>query len=377
VIESRDKSILDPSSNLEHLHTFKKVPVSMGCTSESVDEDIISDQVWDICKNTGIIQLRNPLPLDLVYKFPHNDGVGDVWENHYRLFADFINQSNVSNIVEIGGGTGRLGKLFLQKNPESKWTMIEPNHTYESISMDNFKHVREWFTDDYNLGSDYDAIIHSHVFEHSYDPKQFLKTIHNQISEDKFHIFSFPNLKKFIQNKFTNALNFEHTVFLTEDITDILLKEVGFSIIKKDYYGDHSIFYICKKTKPQSILYPEFIYEDNKRLFLEYINFYKKEIEDLNSKIEAFNGKVFLFGAHIFSQFLIFNGLNTNRISCILDNSKMKQGNRLYGTNLMVKSPEFLKDTGSSVLILKTAAYNQEIKDQILFTINNKVKFFE
>ncbi len=29
----RDKSILDTTSELEHLHTFENVPVSMGCTS--------------------------------------------------------------------------------------------------------------------------------------------------------------------------------------------------------------------------------------------------------------------------------------------------------------------------------------------------------
>ena len=376
-MELRNKSILDPDSELEHLHTFKNVPVSMGCTFENPSNDIVEDQIWDICKNTGIIQLRNPLPLDIVYKFPHNDGVGDVWEKHYQLFRDFISSCNVSNVIEIGGGTGRLGKLFLQKNPDSKWIMIEPNHTYEPIEINNFKHIRQWFTDNYDLGSDYDAIVHSHVFEHSYDPKQFLKTIYNQISEEKLHIFSFPNLKKFIQNRFTNALNFEHTAFLTEDITDILLKEIGFSTIKKDYYGDHSIFYICKKSTPQLVSYPESIYEDNKRLFLDYINFYKKEVEELNNKINGFNGYTFLFGAHIFSQFLIFNGLNTERISCILDNSQMKQDNRLYGTDLMVKSPEFLKNINPCAVILKTATYNQEIKHQILNTINNKVKFFE
>lgn len=376
-MDLRNKSILDTNSELEHLHTFKNVPVSMGCTSDDIANDIVSDQIWDICKNTGIIQLRNPLPLDIVYKFPHNDGIGEVWEKHYQTFRDFISSCNVSSVVEIGGGAGRLGKLFLDKNPDCKWTMIEPNHSYESIEIDGFKHVREWFTDDYDLGSDYDAIVHSHVFEHTYDPKQFLKTIHNQISEDKLHIFSFPNLKKFIENRFTNALNFEHTAFLTEDITDILLQEVGFSTIKKDYYGEHSIFYICKKCEPKVQYYPESIYHENRSIFLEYVSFYRKEIQDLNKKIETFDGNIFLFGAHIFSQFLIFNGLNTDRILCILDNSQMKQGNRLYGTNLIVKSPKYLKDLDSVAVILKTATYNEEIKKEILSTINNKVKFFE
>ena len=91
-MKQRNLSLLDGNSNLEYLYTFKQVPISMGCTSEDSEKDILRDQIWDICKNTGIIQLRNPLPLKLVYAFPHNDGIGKVWENHYQEFSDFIHK---------------------------------------------------------------------------------------------------------------------------------------------------------------------------------------------------------------------------------------------------------------------------------------------
>ena len=47
---------------------------------------------------------------------------------------------------------------------------------------------------------------------------------------------------------YTNQLNFEHTAFLTEEITDLMLKQVGFETIEKQYCG-HSIFYACKRLK--------------------------------------------------------------------------------------------------------------------------------
>ena len=62
---TRKYSILDQSSELEHLHTFKNVPASMACTSQNESQDVSMDQVWDICKNTGMIQLRNLFPLDV------------------------------------------------------------------------------------------------------------------------------------------------------------------------------------------------------------------------------------------------------------------------------------------------------------------------
>ena len=377
MITTRNKSILDNNSNLEHLHTFNKVPASMGCTFSPIEEDLLFDQIWDICPNTGIIQLRNLLPLDLVYKFAHNDGIGDIWEKHYQKFSDFIAKHNISNIFEIGGGAGRLGKLFLTKNPKGNWTMIEPNYSYSNDSTPNFKIIKKWFNQSYQIDTEYDAIIHSHVFEHMYDPLDFFQTLYDKIDENKLHIFSFPNLYSFLKKYFTNALNFEHTAFLTEEITDLMLKQIGFNVLNKEYYEDHSIFYTCKKGIPQSILYPQHIYDNNKKIFLDYINFYQTEIKKINHQMENTNGEIFLFGAHIFSQFLIYNGLNIDKIKSVLDNSNIKQNNRLYGTNLNVFSPKILKDYSNPVVILKTATYNEEIKQDILNNINSNTLFIE
>ena len=116
----RDRSLLDINYNLEHLHTFKNVPASMACTSQEEVEDIFMNQTWDICKNTGLIQLRKLFPLELVYKFPHNDGVGEVWNNHDKALCDFIETTGVKKVLEIGGGAGRLGKLFLTYQSQNR-----------------------------------------------------------------------------------------------------------------------------------------------------------------------------------------------------------------------------------------------------------------
>ena len=374
----RDTSILDLNSELEHLHTFENVPASMACTSQDSSKDVTMNQVWEICKDTGLVQLRELFPLDIVYKFPHNDGVGKVWENHDKALSEFIESLEVKTALEIGAGKGRLGKLCLSKSKDNHWTALEPNHSYDEVVMDNFVHLREWFDDNYVINNRYDAIVHSHVLEHTYNPISFLKTIHQQIDDDTLHIFSIPNLYHYIKNKFTNALNFEHTIFLTEDILYTLLNQIGFETIKKHYHEElPCIFYACKKTKPKKVNYSKSIYDRNKKVFLEFVNYYKNEVEELNKKIDNFDGEIYLFGAHIFSQFLIFNGLNTDRINCILDNSPMKRGNRLYGTSFNVDSPKIVKDKDNVAVILKTASYNNEIKNDILCNINSNVTFWE
>ena len=56
-------------------------------------------------------------------------------------------------------------------------------------------------------------------------------------------------MKEMLRRNYTNCLNFEHTIFLTEELIEFMLSNYGFEILKKDYFlDDHSIFYSTKKT---------------------------------------------------------------------------------------------------------------------------------
>ena len=173
-------------------------------------------------------------------------------------------------------------------------------------------------------------------------------------------------------------MNIYNSGFSVIDILDNLLTESGFSIVKKNYHnGLPCIFYACKKDKPSSVVWDKSLYEKNKKVFLNFVDFHRRDVDKINYQIDNFDGDIFLFGAHIFSQFLIFNGLKSERIKFILDNSKMKQNNRLYVTDFLVKSPKVLKDVENPAVILKAGIYNEEIKSDVIKNINKNVKFWE
>jgi len=182
-----------------------------------------------------------------------------------------------------------------------------------------------------------------------------------------------------IKRKYTNAINFEHTIFLTQSYIEYLLSKYHFRVIKKEYFKeDHSIFYACiRDSKVQSSDLPKGLFEYNKKLFLEYVNYHHQLIDELNSKIKTLrkNQKLYLFGAHVFSQYLISYGLNVKRIDCIIDNDFNKQGKRLYGTDFKVFSPKILSNDNDPVVILKAGVYNQEVKKDILENINSNTFF--
>ena len=188
-------------------------------------------------------------------------------------------------------------------------------------------------------------------------------------------VFSLPNMQKQLENKWINYLNFEHTIFLNEDTIKYLLHKNHFSIIEKTYFSDHSIF-IKARLDDTAKAQINLDYNAHKKLFLDLHHHYTALIEQLNSLLEQKDADAYLFGAHLFSQYLIYNGLHSQKILHILDNNPNKQEKRLYGTNLSVKSPAILKDKDNAFVILCAGVYNNEIEKD-LKTMNPHLEIFK
>ena len=85
---------------------------------------------------------------------------------------------------------------------------------------------------------------------------------------------------------------------------------------------------------------------------------------------------MYLFGAHIFSQYLIKFGLDVTNVKCILDNSPQKNKRRLYGTDLFVEFPNMIENDKSCAVILKAASYQEEIRLQLI-SLNDNILILE
>ena len=374
-IIDRDKCSVTGSTDLEELHIIKDFPVFMGCLNSPHNEDLFQDMVWSISKSSGVLQLSKLIPLDVLYGNSHGSGfVGSIWEKHHTEFAEFISNYNPRSVLEIGGGHGKLAKLY-ESHSDISWTIVEPNPTPPEDS--NAIYVEGFFDEDFPKPTEIDTVVHSHVFEHIYDHIEFMENLSNKIEIGQKLIFSVPNMEVMLERMYTNCLNFEHTVFLTEPYIEYLLGNHGFKIIEKKYFlDDHSIFYSTERIE-RSLEFnlDDSLYNHNKKLYLDFVRYHEEEVIKLNKAIEEFSGPVFLFGAHIFSQYLVMSGLDTKKINCLLDNDPNKQTKRMYGTNLSVDSPAVLKEHDKPLVILKAGVYNDEIKEQIIEDINSQTVF--
>ena len=327
---SRYKNVISQNDDLSLLHELKDFPVFMGCVDYDVDKDIHADQSWSISSSNGIIQLNSLIPLGILYQSQHAGAVGGLWTEHHRSFAKFIQQQAPNSVLEIGGAHGILSREYKKETPID-WTILEPNPS--PVEGVDATFIKGFFDDKFTFNGEIDTIIHSHVFEHVYYPNEFISHISNFLEEGQKLIFSIPNMEEMLKRKYTNCINFEHTVFLTEPYIDYLLSKHGFNQVAKQYFkDDHSIFYAyVKDSSVETIELPSGLYEYNKKLYLNYIYYHEKLIKKLNEKIDKVKGEqpIYLFGAHVFAQYLIEFGLNTDRIICLLDNDKNKQGKRL------------------------------------------------
>jgi hypothetical protein len=370
----RDKCVITGTSDLESLHKLEGFPIFIGCSSQDRKNDQFAVLDWGISKSSGIIQLTKLLPTDLIYAEYHSEAVGGIWEKHHEKFSEYLLRFANDEIVEMGGSNGKLAELCLATNPNISWTIIEPKPDPGYKPKKNIRLRKEFIENSLDILARSNTFVHSHVLEHLYEPLETLKKISSAQNIGHRMIFSIPNLYRYLENKFSNAINFEHTYFLTEEVADFFLGQLGYEIEDKEYFLEHSIFYSAvKKENMNPPVYPADLYFKYKNLYFAMIDHYLEESKKKQSLIEQNQGTVYLFGAHIFSQFLLYMGIDEKNISGILDNSPDKKGKRLYGTGLKVFSPSIISDMEDVMVIVKAGQYQEEVEAQLL-DLNENVK---
>lgn len=370
----RNADVITGFRDLEPLYTFRNFPVFMGCSNAPQNEDLLADMSFWISRSSGMIQLNPLLPLDVLYPESHGSGcVGNSWEKHHQALADFIGKADPMAVLEIGGAHGILATKY-QNRKSIPWTILEPNPT--PIEGCKAQFIKVFFDERFILKDSIDTIIHSHVFEHSYNPASFVERLANFLRDGNKLIFSVPNMQVMLERKYTNCINFEHTVLLSEVYIDFLLARYGFRVIEKQYFlDDHSIFYSAVRDgATKSIQLPEGLYQSNRSLYLDYVRFHEDLVADINRQLDQEAESVFLFGAHVQAQYLIGFGLDLTKINAILDNDRNKQGKRCYGTNKSVLSPSVLGGVRDPIVILRAGTFADEIVAQIK-EINPRTRF--
>lgn len=111
----REKCAVTDEAGFESLFSYD-FPLFCGCTNLPQSEDVIAKMDFVIANPSGVVQLKNLIPLDLLYQNGHDSGaVGALWSSHHAEFADFVMSFSPKNVLEIGGGHSKLALNCLAK----------------------------------------------------------------------------------------------------------------------------------------------------------------------------------------------------------------------------------------------------------------------
>ena len=353
------------NSNLENIKILENVPIKLTCyTIPNYDSCELS---LSKCITCNTIQLDKLIPLNILYGGSHNyTSCGIVWEKYFDLFISHVKSIVINkNILEIGDPSG---KIALKLNEYRKWFIVEKNKNSEVNFNEKIIFIEQFFDDDFFINDKIDIIIHSHLFEHIYEPNNFLKKCYEILNNNGEMFFGVPNMQHFTETNICPFLGlfFEHTIFLNKENISYLLKKNNFEIIEIIDYEKHSTLYHCKKIidKNNSMDNNKFTitnYYDN---FKKSITIYNEFVEKCNNIIKNTNKDVYIFGASYNTQLLISFGLEMKNVKGFLDNCKGKQEKFLHGYNLKIYDPSIIKNK-ECIIILKNGYYTNEILKQI------------
>jgi len=327
----------------------EKTPIFAGVTEDN--ENFFVESVWGKCVDCETIQLLTLVPSEILYNDSHSPGtVGSMWDRHHREFKEFILKNIELNcFLEIGAGSFKLFNLLREDKEDLEYTIIDPN-----ISDHAEVNVVSDFLENYKITKKFDNVIHSHTFEHFYNPLKEFQRIQSLMHNKSKMIMSIPLTHNQLMDGYHNALNLEHTFSINLNSIFKLLDSVEMEVDDVKMFNKHCVFVCASKKR-------KFTYND----------YAQKKLNDIKNLNKKTKDSVFLFGAHVFSQSLLFSGLDLDVIG-ILDNDPNKIGKRLYGTDLTVFHPNKIKKYDSPIVVVRAAQYTKEITQQ-LKTINPNV----
>jgi len=369
----RDRCVLTGDGDLVHVAGFDAFPVYMGCTDGPVEDDIVRPMQWWQSAGSGVLQLRPLLELDLVYLAAHNAMVGETWEAHHSALTDLIVGQDPRNVFELAGADGALAMAVLTRLPDCRWTCVDTNPTVHDD--DRLTVITGVIDDTLTVPDGTDLVVHSHFLEHAYRPRQLLEALARGMAPGTRMAFSVPNQVAQFEAGYGNVLNFEHTYFLRREYLEWLLAVTGFSVVERAPFRDHSLQYVAERADcvPLPVVDWGALREENVGLLRRFVDGLYDDAAAVNRRTANLDGPLYIFGAHVTSQYLISAGLDLSKVTCILDNNRAKQGLRLYGSQLTVRPPEVIVDDDQPHVIVRMANYQTEVEQQLRELTDDRV----
>jgi len=326
------------------------------------------------CVKCGCVQLYNLYNPELIYNQKSHYTDSGVWTKHNDCFANFIETNIVyknEDILEIGGGSGKLAKSILHKVKCLKGYKILDISTAHINKNKDIEYI-EGNCDFFDFESiNVDTVVMSHVFEHLYEPRTFLNNIKNSKIKEVF--ISIPDMENLTRNGDINNLHIQHTFYVDTNFISWIFGEYNFELKNEWNYENNSAFYHFVKND-DSLKNKTLDEIKNIKLVETLKNFYSTVKE--NVKRLSFVEPFFICPSGFYGK-IIYHYLDPStkkNVIGFLDSDSSKVNKRLSGTDGIVYNKEYVKSYTNANVLLIAEKYNKEIQEDLI-GYNNSIQF--
>ncbi|MBB43616.1 MAG: hypothetical protein CMM44_07625 [Rhodospirillaceae bacterium] len=273
--------------------------------------------------------------------------------------------SSTDNVLEIGGGSGDLARLFAATSKSV--TIIEPGlpDSFEFHKPENLKVRRQMFPEP-NINYNADLVVLRQVLEHVVHPIEFLTAaIKGLRMGGKFYL-EVPRLEYIIENISPVDLHFMHVHYFSEKILKRIFFKLGLSILNRREVKDgHDVGYLLEKTTK---IEDKFIEPETRNVVSNWgINFQNKIDLGREKIISISKKRVGLYGACAYSQSLtgFYQSLFAPLVA--IDDAAQYDGKKIFwdGGSCPAKLPTKKAIEGLEVIIITAYLHDRVITKKL------------
>ncbi len=330
--------------------------------SSFVPENYIPDEsekaplVLSKCENCGLVQLRDTVDLDVMYKdkYWYSSSLNKSMISSLKDVVDDIESKidlkDGDVVIDIGCNDGTLFDLYTNKNLYKIGVDPAPN-----LSKPNCQYfVNDYFTSDkVNLNGKRARVISAiAMFYDLPDPNTFVEDLKNSLADDGIVVIQFTDLLSMFKACAFDNICHEHLEYYRLEDVMKLLESHGLSVIDVSYNdvnGGSVRATACKSgTYPRLASVDKFLTEERKYFkqnsfedFSRWIEFTRGGIRFFFDMMKFMGKRVFILGASTKGNTLLqLCGITDKDTPYAAEVNKDKFGLKTLGSNIKIISEE-------------------------------------
>lgn len=339
----------------------------------------------NLCLDCFHLQLSHVVSPDLLFKdYLYVSGTTLTLKQYFSWFARFVtkySKKESGKILDIACNDGTQLDFFKDLGWDTYG--IDPAENLYQLSAIKHNVVCDYF-DQGKLGNQtFDIITAQNVFAHNENAKKFLDDCETIMDESSLLFIQTSQAEMIKQNQF-DTIYHEHISFFNINSMNELLNRTNLNlidVIKSPVHGISYIFIIGKKSINNELiqnlidvekeygLLSESTYDTYQLNALNIVDSFKHTIDLYRNK----GYKIIGYGAA--AKGMTFLNFANTKLDYIIDDNPLKQNLYTPGTNIQIKSIDFIKtySESDSILFIPLAwNFYKEIKSRISSVRLNK-----